>query len=128
MLLPRGSRSGAYRPPEGIDLIRYVAHWSGQPVERTGRATLLVQHGRAAGVRRWAEEVTPGPDGDRVVLRFAESGWFAAWLVGYGSDVVVLDPPEVRDEVVARLRELAEVHRAPAAGTGAAPAAPAGVS
>src|SRR5213076_2632433 len=50
--------------------------------------------------------VTPGPDGDRVVLRFAESGWFAAWLVGYGSDVVVLDPPEVRDEVVARLRGL----------------------
>jgi len=124
----RTGRPGAYRPPEGIDLIRYVAHWSGQPVERTGRATLLVQHGRAAGVRRWAEEVTPGPDGDRVVLRFAESGWFAAWLVGYGSDVVVLDPPEVRDEVVARLRELAEVHRAPAAGTGAAPAAPAGVT
>ncbi len=121
----RTGRSGAYTPPENIDLIGYVAHWSGQPVERTGRATLLVRHGRAAGVRRWAEEVAPGPDGDRLVLRFAEPEWFAAWLVGYGSDVVVLDPPEVRDAVVARLRELAAVHRpADTAGT----AEPAGVS
>jgi proteasome accessory factor B len=122
----RTGRPGAYRPPGDFDLIGYVARWSGQPVERTGRATVLVRHGRAAGVRRWAEEVTPEPDGDRLVLRYAEPEWFAAWLVGYGADVVALDPPEVRDAVVARLRELAEVHRAGAraasAGTAPAPA------
>ncbi len=130
----RTGRRDAYTPPE-VDLISYVAHWSGQPVERTGRATVLVPHGRAAGVRRWAEEITPGPDGDRLTLRFAEPEWFAAWLVGYGADIVVLDPPEVRDAVVARLREIADVYRtapAPAGPQSAAPAAgsaaPAGVS
>ena len=86
--------------------ISYVARWTG-PVERTGRATVLVPPGRADGVRRWADEVTPGPDGDVLTLRYAEPDWFAAWLVGYGSDVVVLDPPEVRDAAVARLRRIA---------------------
>jgi proteasome accessory factor B len=109
----RTGQPGAYTPPEGVDLISYVAHWSGRPVERTGRATLLVQHGRAAGVRRWADEPTPGPDGDRMTLRYADPEGFAAWLVGYGADVVVLDPPEVRDAVVLRLREIAGVHRVP---------------
>jgi proteasome accessory factor B len=102
----RTGRPDAYHPPTDVDLISYVAHWTG-PVERTGRATVLVPHGRADGVRRWADEVTPGPDGDVLTLRYAEPDWFAAWLVGYGSDVVVLDPPEVRDAAVARLRRIA---------------------
>ncbi|MBO0867493.1 MAG: WYL domain-containing protein [Micromonosporaceae bacterium] len=102
-----GSRQ-AYRPPD-IDLIGYVASWSG-PVERSGRATVLVRPGRGTGVRRWAEPVASGPDGDTVVLRYADPESFAAWLVGYGADVVVLDPPEVRDAAIRRLREIAKVH------------------
>ena len=98
----------AFTRPEDVDLISYVAKWSG-PVERTGRATVLVRPGRAAGVRRWAEEVVPGPDGDRMVLRYAEADGFANWLVGYGSDVLVLGPDEVRKAAVARLQDLAEL-------------------
>ena len=75
-----------------------MARWSG-PVERRGRAAVLVRPGRAAGIRRWAEEVTPGPDGDRVVLRYADPDWLANWLVGYGADVLVLEPPQVREAV-----------------------------
>ena len=56
---------------------------------------MLVRPGRAAGVRRCAEEVTPGPDGDRVVLSYSDPDGFARWLVGYGADVVVLAPDEV---------------------------------
>jgi proteasome accessory factor B len=93
-----------------------VARWSG-PVERSGRATVLVRPGRGAGVRRWAEEVTPGPDGDRALLRYSDPVGLAAWLVGYGSDVVVLDPPEVREAAVARLREIAAAQVEPAPGT-----------
>jgi proteasome accessory factor B len=107
---------GAFRPPEGVDLISYVARWSG-PVERPGRATVLVRPGRGAGVRRWAEEVTPGVDGDVAVLRYSDPEGLASWLVGYGADVVVLDPPEVRDAAIARLREVAAAHDEPAAGT-----------
>jgi len=98
----------AFVPPPDADLISHVAHWSG-PVDRPGRATVLVRPGRAAGVRRLAEEVVPGPDGDRVVLRYGDAEGLAAWLVGYGSDVVVLDPDEVRKATVARLRDLVAV-------------------
>lgn len=107
----RTGRTGAYVSPKGIDLIDYVARRSG-PVERPGTATVLVRPDRGAGVRRWAEEVVPDPQGrgDRVTLRFADPDSFASWLVGYGADVVVLDPPEVRAAAVARLREIAAVH------------------
>lgn len=98
----RVGRRGAYEPPK-VDLIAYVAKTSG-PVERTGRATVLARPGRAAGVRRWAETCVPGPDGDRLTLRYADVDFFAGWLVGYGADVVVLDPPELREEVVKRLK------------------------
>jgi proteasome accessory factor B len=108
--------AGAYQPPENIDLISYVARWSG-PMERSGRATVLVRHGRGAGVRRWAERVTPGAEGDEAVLRYADPEWLASWLVGYGSDVVVLDPPEVRDAAIARLREIAATSQRDSAAT-----------
>ena len=104
----RSGRPEAYTPPE-VDLITYVARWSG-PVERPGRATVLVRPGRGAGIRRWAEEVSPGPEADRVVLRYADAEGLAAWLVGYGADVRVLDPPEVCDFVVKRLHEIAGAH------------------
>jgi len=106
----------AYRHPPDADLMQHVAQWSG-PVERPGRATVLVRPGRAAGVRRFAEEVVPGPDGDRVVLRYADAEGLARWLVGYGADVVVLDPDDVRKATVARLRDIVAVledtHAAP---------------
>ncbi|MGE5830304.1 MAG: helix-turn-helix transcriptional regulator [Micromonosporaceae bacterium] len=96
----------AFDRPENLDLISYVARWSG-PIERPGRASVLVRPGRAAGVRRWAEEIVPGPEGDRVVLRYAEPEGLAHWLVGYGSDVVVLGPDDVRKAAMARLQDLA---------------------
>lgn len=106
----RSGRPGAFTPPPGVDLIERVARFGG-PVERTGRARVLVRPHRAAGVRRWAEQVTPTADGDVVVLRYADAEGLASWLVRYGADVVVLDPPEVRDMAVARLRDVARLHR-----------------
>ena len=55
----RPAAPGAFTPPADVDLISHVARWSG-PVERTGRATVLVRPGRAAGLRRWAI-ATPCP-------------------------------------------------------------------
>jgi proteasome accessory factor B len=68
---------------------------------------VLIRPGRAAGVRRWAEDVTPGPTGDTAVLSYSEPEGLAHWLVSYGADVTVLDPPEVREAAIARLRALA---------------------
>ncbi|BCJ69801.1 helix-turn-helix transcriptional regulator [Polymorphospora rubra] len=108
-------RPGAFTPPTGVDLISHVARWSG-PVERTGRATVLARPGRAAGLRRWAEETTPGPAGDVLVLSYADPDRLAGALVGYGADVRVLEPPEVREAVVQRLKEIAARHEAATAG------------
>ncbi|GAA5181070.1 WYL domain-containing protein [Rugosimonospora acidiphila] len=105
----RTGRPGAFEPPRDVDLITYVANWSG-PVERSKRATVRIRPGRAAGVRRWAEQISAGPDGDVATLRYSEPEGLASWLVGYGADVVVLDPPEVREAAVARLREILAAH------------------
>ncbi|MDM4718932.1 WYL domain-containing protein [Micromonospora sp. WMMA1363] len=111
-------RPGAYDPPHGVDLISHVARWSG-PVERTGRATVLAAPGRAAGLRRWAVETAAGLDGDRLVLPYSDPEALAGKLVGYGPDVRVLDPPEVREAVIQRLKEIATRHE-DLAGTGGA--------
>ncbi|MFC6016553.1 helix-turn-helix transcriptional regulator [Plantactinospora solaniradicis] len=102
-------RPNAFEPPVGVDLISHVARFSG-PVERSGRATVLVRPGRAAGLRRWAREVTSGPDGDLLVLPYAEAESLAGRLVGYGPDVRVVDPPEIREAVIQRLKEIAARH------------------
>jgi proteasome accessory factor B len=100
--------AAAFSPPPDVDLISHVATRSG-PVERHGRATALVRHGRADGVRRFAEQVEPGPDGDLVTLPYHNADGLASWLVSYGADVRVLDPPEVRDAVISRLKEIANL-------------------
>ena len=98
--------TGAYSPPPDLDLISHVARWSG-PRERSRSARVLARPGRAAGVRRWAEQVDTTPDGDVLTLRYAEPHGLAAWLVRYGPDVTVLEPAEVRDAIVCRLRDMA---------------------
>ncbi|PZF96189.1 helix-turn-helix transcriptional regulator [Micromonospora endophytica] len=105
---------GGYRPPTDVDLISHVARWSG-PTERAGRATVLVAAGRAAGLRRWAAEITTGGVTDRLVLPYADVEFLAGQLVGYGPDVRVLDPPELREAVIQRLKEIAARHDALAA-------------
>jgi len=107
----RHGAAGSYEPPPNVDLISYVANWSGHP-EHTKRTTLLVTPGRAAGVRRWATSVTPSERGDIVVIGYSDAYGFASWIVGYGADVEVLDPPEVRAAVIERLKQMSEAWRA----------------
>jgi proteasome accessory factor B len=97
---------GAFTPPENLDLIGYVGRNAG-PAPKPNTARVLVKPGRAAGVRRFAEPVQSTSDGDVVELRYAEADSFAAWLVGYGADVIVLAPDDVRKAVVARLEDIA---------------------
>ena len=87
-----------------------MARWSG-PVERTGRATVLAAPGPG---RRPAPL---GGRGDRRArtatgwsLPYADPEGLAGQLVGYGADVRVLDPPEVREAVIQRLKEIAARH------------------
>ncbi|MFY1631952.1 helix-turn-helix transcriptional regulator [Solwaraspora sp. WMMB335] len=107
----RAGRPGSYAPPADVDLFSHVATGSGVS-EPTGQATVLARAGRAAGLRRTAESCHATVDGDRLTLRYAEPDAFAAYLAGYGSDVRVLDPPELRELVIQRLKEIAAAHEA----------------
>ena len=47
---------------------------------------------------------TATPGWDRVTLSFADSGWYAEYLASFGPDIVVLDPPDLREAVITRLK------------------------
>jgi proteasome accessory factor B len=76
----------------------------------TGRATVTARPGKAAGLRRWATETLPGPDGDKLTIPYADADRLAAQLVGYGADVRADGPPEVREAVIQRLKEVVARH------------------
>jgi proteasome accessory factor B len=99
----------AFTPPADVDLISHVARWSG-PVAHNGRATVTARPGRAAGLRRWAVETVPGPDGDRLTVPYADVERLASTLVGYGADVRADGPPELREAVIQQLKEVVARH------------------
>ena len=114
----RVSRPGAFAVPDDLDL-RALAQ-SLVPPEPTAEATLAVRVGKAPALRRRgrpAEATTELPSGFDVLAVGYSEGWTMAEDVSrYAADVLVLEPADLREAVLARLRAVA----APAA-----PAAPA---
>jgi len=102
-------RAGAYSVPADVDLLAEVRK-NAEPVsERT--AELRVRPGRAVGLRRGAELISAASgDGNPVtdvdLLRVPITGlWDTARKVAAsGSDVQVIDPPDLRDAVLRLLR------------------------
>jgi proteasome accessory factor B len=39
-----------------------------------------------------------------VTSQYRDVGWFAEYLAMFGADVVVLEPPDLREAVIARLK------------------------
>ena len=101
-------RSGTYEVPEGTDLRAITSTLAPGPAERS--AVVLVHEGAAQGMRRHAgAEAGPAPEGwERLRVRYAGTSAFVDEVLGYGADVVVLEPDDVRTEVVSRLRGLLE--------------------
>ncbi|WP_436530169.1 helix-turn-helix transcriptional regulator [Actinoplanes sp. HUAS TT8] len=102
-------RPEAFTPPEDVDLISHVANTSG-PIARNGRATVLVRHGRAAGLRRLAREVIPGEETDKLLISYGDPEWLASRIAGYGPDAFAEGPPELREAVIQQLKELVARH------------------
>lgn len=80
----------------------------------TGTARLRVRPGKAIDLRREArqaeradENAGDGQDGwDEIAVPFADLGRFAGRLAGYGPDIVVLEPAELKEQLIGHLEAL----------------------
>lgn len=102
-------RASSPRPAE-VDLTAMVAEVAG-PAE-SGVARLRLRAGAGAFLRRSGTATHAEPDGwASLQLPFEDLGQLAADLASLGPDVVVLDPPRLREAVTGLLRGAAEAHR-----------------
>lgn len=112
--VPQGPE-GAVRAPADLDL-RALVHML-EPRTPTREAVVAVRAGRAPWLRRRGTPVAapevpgPLPSGFEVyAVGFDSLDTFAPELAGAGSDVIVLDPPELRTLVRRQLAAVARSH------------------
>ena len=100
--------AGSVTVPDGTDVRELVRDWDSVPApEHT--AVLRVRTGAGVGLRRHAVSVRADTEAgmagwDLVTTHFADVGWFADYAAWFGPDVVVLDPPDLREAVIRRLK------------------------
>ncbi len=105
-------RPGDVVVPEGVDF-RAAAAQLAEDVPR-GQATLRVRATGGVALRRRAVCERPaGEEGwDELVVPFGDAEQLAEEVAGYGPDVVALEPPELIEAVVRRLRAVLEATQA----------------
>ncbi|MEV0946754.1 YafY family protein [Rhodococcus sp. NPDC049939] len=102
--------SGIVKKPSGADL-RDIVDRATRSSEVSGTATVWVAEGRAHELRRFCTKATEKEMNDRagsvleVPVRSRE--WIARLIAGHGTDALVLEPPELRHDVLTKLREAA---------------------
>jgi proteasome accessory factor B len=102
--------AGSVIVPPGTDVRAAVRDWDTDvPPRRLCR--LRIRAGAGHGLRRYAVSTVPdttGPDTepgwDVVEVSFADSGWFTEHIASFGADVVVLEPVDLREAVIGRLK------------------------
>src|SRR4051812_2143805 len=102
-------RPGSFDVPPDTDLRTLTQSLAPQPPDRT--ATVLVRSGSGHGLRRHAYPAADQggvPAGwERLLATYGGTDGLADEVLGYGADVVVEAPEDVRDSVIRRLREAA---------------------
>ena len=97
--------SGSVTVPANADVRELVREWGIVPPRRD--ALLLVRQGAGFGLRQGASGVRPDPQRegwDLVRIPFSDVGWHGEHLASFGADVVVLEPADLRDAVIGRLK------------------------
>jgi proteasome accessory factor B len=104
----RAGRPGSYDVPPGTDVRATAKRLA--PAPTTERAVVLVRRGAGLPLRRDAETIeagVAGPDDrtgwDRLVVSRSGLG-LVDDLLGYGDDLYVEEPADLRETVIARLR------------------------
>jgi len=99
-------RAGSVRKPEGVDLQSIVERVAGT-AEVSGSATIWVVDDGALEIRRMGTVVEDRAIGNRhgsvVQVPVRSWEWMTRVVAGHGSDALVLDPPELRADVIATL-------------------------
>jgi proteasome accessory factor B len=96
---------GSVTVPEGADVRELVKDWD-RPLTREHTATLHVRADGGSALHRWGR-VAPDadyPGWDLVSIAYSDTEWYARYLASFSPDVIVLDPPELREAVIARLK------------------------
>ena len=91
---------GAFERPDGIDLLEMV---SGRVADDTHVAHVRVTGNGVASLRRIADKDVDGT----LEITYSDRHWLARQVAAAGSAAFVLDPPELVDAVVTRLRSAA---------------------
>jgi proteasome accessory factor B len=100
---PDGTATSA---PEGFDALAAVAGFEREP--RDVPAVVRVRRDTCWELRREATSTAAAGDDDRLTIAVGDIDRAAEWLAGFGADVVVESPPELRAAVVALLQQSAE--------------------
>ena len=97
--------AGSVTVPQDADVRGLVKSWDVSPA-RDHTAVLKVRTDAGSGLRRWASEVVPdeAQGWDRVTVSFADVPWYADYLAWFGPDVMVVEPPDLREAVIRRLK------------------------
>ena len=96
-------RAGSYDIPSDIDID--TAFSSQQPLQS---ATLLVRDGRALNLRTRAKRIAAPAQDDgwqRVSVDFRDRERFVEEILWYGSDVIVIEPADLRQQIVELLKD-----------------------
>ncbi|MGO0577883.1 helix-turn-helix transcriptional regulator [Ornithinimicrobium panacihumi] len=108
-------RPGAFEVPADHDATRMIRTTYGDDGGAATQVRLLVREGAASTLRRRASAVTPGGEGrdgwDVVDLQVRGVPGLVEEICAAGPDVRVVDPPEVRDAVVAALTAVRDAHQ-----------------
>jgi proteasome accessory factor B len=111
---------GAISRPEGVDLRKVVAEAVTEVTAAPPgvQARVWVADRRATALRRAGRSLRPqklaGRDGEVLEIDIGSTEQLARDISGYGPDAVVLAPPFLRDDVLARLRAQAGMGEVPA--------------
>ncbi|HEY1639795.1 MAG TPA: WYL domain-containing protein [Streptosporangiaceae bacterium] len=97
--------AGAVVVPEGADVRGAVKTSDYDPPEHRA-GTLRVRSGRGHGLRRHAVSAEPAeqPGWDTITVPYTDTRWWSEHLASFGADVIVLDPPDLREAVITRLK------------------------
>jgi proteasome accessory factor B len=98
--------AGSVTVPEGADVQQTVRNWDAAPSAPL-TAVLRVRHGSGHGLRRRASSDRPCagmPGWDVVHAPFSDASWHADYIASFGADVVVLEPVDLREAVISRLK------------------------